>query len=76
VCLGGEPVRIEDTPASRVTSGGYGHRTDRSIAYAYLPLDAKIGDRVEIGLGDTWISAEVAREPLYDPEHTRIRNPG
>jgi 4-methylaminobutanoate oxidase (formaldehyde-forming) len=76
VCLGGEPVRIDGAPAARVTSGGYGHRVDRSIAYAYLSLDAKIGDRVEVGLGDAWVSAEIAAEPLYDPGHRRIRNPG
>ncbi|SNT58172.1 4-methylaminobutanoate oxidase (formaldehyde-forming) [Streptosporangium subroseum] len=73
VCLGGEPVRVGGRPASRVTSGGYGHRVDRSIAYAYLPAGAAPGDRVEVGVTGTWVDATVTAEPLYDPSSTRIR---
>ncbi|MFC6897387.1 glycine cleavage T C-terminal barrel domain-containing protein [Nonomuraea dietziae] len=48
MCLGGEPVRVDGAPASRVTSGGYGHRVDASIAYAYLrgaPENVTVGGR-------------------------------
>lgn len=73
VCLGGEPVRADGLPASRVTSGGYGHRVDRSIAYAYLPGDTAPGDRVEVGVTGTWTGAVVTAEPLYDPSSERVR---
>ncbi len=73
VCLGGEPVRAGGLPASRVTSGGYGHRVDRSIAYAYLPGDTAPGDRVEVGVTGTWAGAVVTAEPLYDPSSERVR---
>ncbi|MFF5108194.1 FAD-dependent oxidoreductase [Streptosporangium sp. NPDC000509] len=73
VCLGGEPVRVGGLPASRVTSGGYGHRVDRSIAYAYLPEGAAPGDRVEVGVTGTWVGAAVTAEPLYDPSSERVR---
>ncbi|GGK53530.1 FAD-dependent oxidoreductase [Planomonospora parontospora subsp. parontospora] len=73
VCLGGEPVRIGGEPASRVTSGGYGHRVDRSIAYAYLPTHLVPGDRVQVGVTGTWADASVAAEPLYDPASERVR---
>ncbi|MEU0484738.1 FAD-dependent oxidoreductase [Streptosporangium sp. NPDC006013] len=73
VCLGGEPVRSGGLPASRVTSGGYGHRVDRSIAYAYLPEGTAPGDRVEVGVTGTWVGAAVAAEPLYDPSSERVR---
>ncbi|GAA4231583.1 4-methylaminobutanoate oxidase (formaldehyde-forming) [Streptosporangium album] len=73
VCLGGEPVRAGGEPASRVTSGGYGHRVERSIAYAYLPAGTAPGDRVEVGVTGTWIGATVTAEPLYDPASDRIR---
>ncbi|WP_281178563.1 GcvT family protein [Streptosporangium amethystogenes] len=73
VCLGGEPVRSGGLPASRVTSGGYGHRVDRSIAYAYLPEVTAPGDRVEVGVTGTWVGAAVAAEPLYDPSSERVR---
>lgn len=74
VCLAGEPVRLGGEPASRVTSGGYGHRVERSIAYAYLPAGTAPGDRVEVGVTGTWVGATVAAEPLYDPASDRIRH--
>jgi len=73
VCLGNEPVRVQDELLGRVTSGGYGHRVDKSIAYAYLPAAMDVGARVEVGVFGQWIGAEVAREPLYDPANERVR---
>lgn len=73
VCLGNEPVRIDGTPSGRVTSGGFGHRVSKSIAYAYLPAGTDVGDRVEIMVFNEWIGAEVAKEPLYDPSYERVR---
>ncbi|MCW2877382.1 MAG: glycine cleavage system protein [Sphaerisporangium sp.] len=75
VCLGGEPVRVGGVPASRVTSGGYGHRVDRSIAYTYLPLDepATDADLIEVGVNGGWVTAEIVGEPLYDPGNKRVR---
>ncbi|RCG31603.1 FAD-dependent oxidoreductase [Sphaerisporangium album] len=72
VCLGGEPVRVGGVPASRVTSGGYGHRVDRSIAYAYLPGGDEPGE-IEVGVNGSWVAAEIAAEPLYDPGNKRVR---
>ena len=40
VALGGEPVRVGESVVGQVTSGGYGYTVGRSIAYAYLPVDA------------------------------------
>jgi glycine cleavage system aminomethyltransferase T/glycine/D-amino acid oxidase-like deaminating enzyme len=82
VCLGGEPVRLGGRPVSRVTSGGYGCRVGRSIAYAYLPVDADAvdgfavtaGTRVEVGVNGAWTGAEIVAEPLYDPGHDRVRS--
>ena len=73
VCLGSEPVRVEGEAAGRVTSGGFGHRVGRSIAYAYLRTAIEIGTRVEVGLFGEWEGAEVAQEPLYDPRNERVR---
>ncbi|GAA1890739.1 GcvT family protein [Asanoa iriomotensis] len=73
VCLGTEPVRIAGEPVGRVTSGGYGHRVEASIAYAYLPSTVDDGERVEVGMFGKWQPATVTREPLYDPENHRIR---
>ncbi|MEU7881059.1 GcvT family protein [Microbispora bryophytorum] len=73
VCQGGEPVRLDGRPVSRVTSGGFGHRVGRSIAYAYLPVKVEPGERVAIGVNGRRVGATITREPLYDPEGARIR---
>ncbi|GII93451.1 GcvT family protein [Sinosporangium siamense] len=74
VCLGGEPVRVGGVPTSRVTSGGYGHRVDMSIAYAYLPTEVAAEAQVEVGVSGTWVKADIVGEPLYDPGHRRVRS--
>jgi glycine cleavage system aminomethyltransferase T len=74
VCLGGEPVRVAGVTAGRVTSGGYGHRVERSIAYAYLPAAGSgHGTRVEIDVFGTRVGAGVVSEPIWDPGNARIR---
>jgi glycine cleavage system aminomethyltransferase T len=73
VALGNEPVRVQGSVVGRVTSGGYGYVVQRSIAYAYLPPEVEIGAPVEIDIFGEWVSGEVAQEPLYDPEGSRLR---
>jgi glycine cleavage system T protein len=74
VALGEEPIRVDGDVAGRVTSGGFGYTVGRSIAYAYLPAAAAgVGRRVEVELFGTWVAAEVAPEPLFDPRGERIR---
>ena len=65
--IGSEPVRIGDEVVGRVTSGGFGYTLGRSIAYAYLPIEAGPGTAVEIDLFGEWVGATVHREPLFDP---------
>jgi len=74
VVLGAEPVRWAGEVVGRVTSGGYGYSVDASIAYAYLPADAKPGVEVEIDLFGTWVSGVVTKDPLVDPQGERVRS--
>ena len=57
------------------TSGGYGYRTDRSIALAMLRIDlTEPGTRVEIDIFGDRRPAEVQPDgPLWDPKNARIR---
>ena len=73
ITFGGEPVRVNQEVAGRVTSGGYGYTIDRSIAYAYLPVACTPGSQVEVQVFGKWVAATVAAEPLYDPKGERIR---
>jgi glycine cleavage system T protein len=75
VALGSEPVRIGGKIVGRVTSGGYGYTVERSIAYAYVPVElAGPGRAVEVEIFGEWIEGEVAEEPLYDPRGERLRS--
>jgi glycine cleavage system aminomethyltransferase T/glycine/D-amino acid oxidase-like deaminating enzyme len=73
VVLGAEPVRVDGQVVGRVTSGGLGLTLDVSIAYAYLPVDAKPGTAVELDLFGRWVAGEVVAEPLFDPAGTRVK---
>jgi glycine cleavage system aminomethyltransferase T len=73
VALGNEPVRADGEIVGRVTSGGYGYTVERSIAYAYVPVAHAEGTAVEIDVFGEWVSGEIVREPLFDPESDRVR---
>jgi glycine cleavage system aminomethyltransferase T len=74
VVLGSEPVHADGRVLGRVTSGGYGHTVERSIAHAYLPAElVEPGTQVEVEIFGEWVPGEVASEPLYDPRGERLR---
>jgi glycine cleavage system aminomethyltransferase T/glycine/D-amino acid oxidase-like deaminating enzyme len=74
VALGNEPVRVDGEIVGRVTSGGYGYTVERSIAYAYLPVEVAMGTPVDVDIFGKWTAGVVAREPLYDPKSERVRS--
>jgi 4-methylaminobutanoate oxidase (formaldehyde-forming) len=78
VCLGSEPVRVDQQVLGRVTSGGFGYTTGLSIAYAYLPVVAggrRIGPdtKLEVEIFGEWVTGRIARSPLFDPRGDRVR---
>jgi 4-methylaminobutanoate oxidase (formaldehyde-forming) len=73
IALGSEPVRVGTDVVGRVTSGGYGYTVGKSIAYAYLPAEHRVGTAVDIEIFGERVSGVVAEEPLFDPRGERIR---
>jgi len=74
--LGDEPIWHAGKVIGWVTSGGYAHYVDKSLAQGYVPRefagDTKKGAfEVEI-LGERR-AATVITEPLFDPEGARMR---
>jgi dimethylglycine dehydrogenase len=74
--LGDEPIWHDGNVIGWVTSGGYGHCVDRSLAQGYVPvaLAGDLRDRafeIEI-LGDRR-KASILSEPLFDPQGARMR---
>jgi dimethylglycine dehydrogenase len=73
--LGDEPVWHDGAVVGWVTSGGYAHHVDRSLAQGYIPRELATngagGFEIEI-LGERR-SARLQPEPLFDPEGERMR---
>lgn len=75
VPLGNEPIRHNSVIVGRVKSGGQGYSINKSIAYAYLPIEfASVGNEVEIEFFGQWVSGVIVSEPLFDPGNQRIRS--
>jgi len=73
--LGDEPVWHDGTVVGWVTSGGYGHVADKSIALGYIPsalATAAQGFEIEI-IGERR-PARVAHAALVDPDGARMRS--
>ena len=74
VVLGKEPVFAAGQCVGYVTSANYGYTVGKSIIYGYLPLaHAEEGSRVEVQYFGRRYPATVVREPLYDPQMTRLK---
>jgi dimethylglycine dehydrogenase len=69
------PVFADDQIVGLVTSGTFGHRTQKKLALAYLDYDSATLDgpplTTEI-LGERW-PTHILDEPPYDPGNRRIR---
>jgi dimethylglycine oxidase len=73
VVLGKEPVNIDGRCVGYVTSAGYSPTVGRTIAYAWLPASASVGDGVTVDYRGTRFTAVVHAEPVVDPEMARIK---
>ena len=72
---GGASVMVDDKVVGTVTSGGYGHRIQKNIAYAFIDAAfAQVGCQVEIDLLGQMVSASVAEKALYDAALERVRS--
>jgi dimethylglycine dehydrogenase len=72
--VGGEPVFAGDRVAGVTTSGGHGHATGTSYAFAYVDTAASApGTALTVELLAERRPAVVLAEPPYDPGNERLR---
>lgn len=72
---GDEPIFFEDKAVAWVTSGGYGHHVQKSIALGYVPIElADESDGFTIEIIGVKRTATILPEPLYDPQGSRMRS--
>jgi len=71
---GYNPIFNGDEIVGMTSSGGYGHRTEKSIALGYVPPAlAAPGTKLEVEVLGKKLAAEVAAMPLYDPKNERMK---
>ena len=57
-----------------MAAGGYGYSVEKSIIYAYLPMEyTKAGTELEVEFFGELVGAEVVQSPLWDPKGERIK---
>jgi len=71
--VGDEAVWCDGAPLGWVTSGGYAHWSEKSVALAYLPVDVAGGaGKIEIEILGDRKPAKLQPQPLFDPKRERM----
>ena len=71
--LSGETVLFEGKPVSSLTSAGYGHHLDRSIGFAYLPVELAGAEDFVIEAFGKGYPAVSGPRCLYDARMERLK---
>jgi dimethylglycine dehydrogenase len=56
-----------------VTSGGYGFRTKKSLAFAYVKSDLANGESLEIEIQGQKRKTKILDKVVYDPDNKKLR---
>jgi dimethylglycine dehydrogenase len=73
--FGYNPIFAGEERVGMTSSGGYGHRVEKSIALGYVPPEhAKEGTRLEVEILGRKRGAVVAAMPLYDPKNEKMKS--
>ena len=71
---GAEPCMVGDACIGLTTSGGFGHRTGKSLFFACVPHDhAAPGAQFAIQLQGERHTATVLEHPAYDPDNAKMK---
>lgn len=72
---GNEPVYHNNKIVGVVTSGAYGFRVKKSLAFAYVNSElAKEGNEFLLGIQGQKRKAKVLGSPVYDPENNKLKS--
>ena len=73
-CMGDEPIWHAGQVVGWVTSGGYAHWVQRSLAQGYVPAALAEAQDLEVEVLGERRPARVALRPLFDPDGRRMRD--
>ena len=69
---GNEPVYCNGKVVGVVTSGGYGFRSKKSLAFAYVKSDFAEASSLEIEIQGKKRKAKILHKVVYDPENKKL----
>jgi dimethylglycine dehydrogenase len=76
-CWGGETIYWNESVAGFVSSGGYGHRAKKSLAFAYVNSEcSETGSELHVDILGERRAANILNGPAYDPSNNRPRADG
>jgi dimethylglycine dehydrogenase len=71
---GGASVMVDDKVVGTITSGEWGHRVGKNLAYAFVNLDVAEPDvMLEVDMCGLLVSAKVIQPSPYDLSHQLMR---
>ena len=74
-CVADEPIWVADEVVGFVTSGGYAHYSQVSVANGFLPVEMiQDGREVEIEILGKRRRAELFIDTLIDPDNSQMRS--
>ena len=72
---GNEPINFNEQIVGLTTSGGFGYRVNKSLAFGYVDTKlAKIGNEFLIDIQGEKIKAVVIDEPAFDSNNDRLKS--
>jgi len=72
--LGDEPIWHKGKVVGWVTSGGFAHYLNKSMAQGYIPKELVGDDEFEIEIIGEMRKASIVHEPLFDPKGEKMRS--
>ena len=70
-----EAVMKDGKSIGYVTSGGFAHYVNKSIAFSYLDKNILNSDeKIQVEINGNFYNCSIIKEPLYDPNGKKMRN--
>ena len=70
----GDGIYLDGVQVGSVTSGGYGHRVGKNIAFGFISPDVAEDAALTIEILAEYCPTEIIQDALYDPENSRVRS--
>jgi dimethylglycine dehydrogenase len=71
---GMEPIYSNGKVVGECASGGYGHRTEKSLALAYIDVDTLAADDLEVRILGSYYPATVTKGCIYDRSGEQLKS--